>query len=281
MQSLISTEQLAAILDDANVVVIDASMHLPAAERDARAEYLAGHIPGARFMDLASLKDETSAVPSALPRPEQLAERLAGVGATPDSRIVFYDDSAIRTAARAWFLCCAHGLEHVSVLDGGFAKWKAEGRAVEAGEPDAAGTAGFELPSPTGIRFKSDMLANIESGDAQVLDARDSGRFSGEVEDTIHNLPSGHIPASCNLPFGSIFNPDGTMKSGDALRAAFEQSGVDLSHPIVTTCGSGVTASVLLLGLDQLGHAETALYDGSWLDWASDAGTPKAQGSGA
>lgn len=277
MRSLVSTEWLNDTLSDDGLVVLDASQHLPTAERDALAEYLEGHIASARFFDLASLKDETSDVPSALPRPEQLAERLSQIGVGPNDRIVFYDDSAVKSSARAWFLCKAHGLNNVSVLDGGLAKWKAEGRTIESGEPDISPAASFELPSPARIRFKADMLANLDSCTAQVLDARDTGRFSGAIEDTIHNLPSGHIPGSCNLPFTLLYGDDGTMKRPDALRRTIEATGIDLSKPIITSCGSGITASVLLLALEQVGHRDVALYDGSWLDWASDPDTPKAQ----
>ncbi|XUU59414.1 sulfurtransferase [Erythrobacter sp. HA6-11] len=277
MDSLVTTEWLAEALGDNDLAILDASMHLPAAARDARAEFLDGHIPDARFLALASLKDETSDIPSALPRPDQLAERLASLGVSPDHRIIFYDDSAVKTAARAWYLCRAHGLENVAVLDGGLAKWKAEGRVLESGEPEITPVATFELPSPARIRFKADMLANIDSGAAQVLDARDTGRFSGAIEDTVHNLPSGHIPGSCNLPFPLLYAEDGTMKQPDDLRQAIEATGIDLDQPVITSCGSGVTACILLLALEQVGHSNVALYDGSWLDWASDPDTPKAK----
>ncbi len=277
MENLVTTQWLAEALGDADIVVLDASMHLPGTGRDAHTEFLEAHIPGARFLDLASLKDETSDVPSALPRPKQLAERLASLGVAPGSRIVVYDDSAVRTAARAWYLCRAHGLENVAVLDGGLAKWKAEGHPIESGDPQGEPAAPFDLPAPARIRFKADMLANIDSCAAQVLDARDTGRFSGAVEDTVHNLPSGHIPGSCNLPFAQLYADDGTLKQPDELRQAIEATGIDLDKPVITSCGSGVTACILLLALEQIGHKDVALYDGSWLDWASDPDTPKAQ----
>ena len=276
MDSLVSTDWLAGELGEPGLVVVDASNHLPSAGRDARDEYLAGHIPGARFLDLASLVDKDSAVPAALPRPEQLAQRLAELGVQPANRIVLYDDSAVKTSARAWFLLHAHGIESVAILDGGLAKWKAEGRALESNETDITETNAVKLPSPHSIRFKAEMLANLDSGAEQVLDARDPGRYSGRVEDTVHNLPSGHIPGSCNLPFVQLFRDDGTFKARDELRQAFEATGIDLDRPIVTTCGSGVTASALLFALHLIGHENWALYDGSWLDWGSDPDTPKA-----
>ena len=280
MDSLVSTQWLEDALADADLVVLDATLHLPITNRDAQAEFLTGHIASARFLDLASLQDETSEVPAALPRAEQLAQRLSQLGVSPANRIVFYDDSAVKSAARAWFLCRACGLSQVSVLDGGLAKWNAEGRALETGEAIVEAAPSFELAPAKGIRFKADMIANIESRTVQVLDARDNGRFSGAVEDAIHNLPTGHIPGSCNLPFVDLFNADGTMKRGDAVQALLKQSGIDLSKPVTTTCGSGITASVLLLAFELLGHTQTSIYDGSWLEWASDPVTPKATGQG-
>lgn len=276
MDSLVSTQWLAAHLGDDDLVVLDASRHLPAAGRDARAEFLESHVAGTRFFDLAALVDDTSDVPQALPRPEQLAMELARCGASPRSRIVFYDDSGVKTSARAWYLCRAHGLNNVAILDGGFGKWKAEGRAVESGDQKVTRAQSFSLPAPTGIRFKSDMLSNIEGCNEQVLDARDKGRFSGTTIDEVHGQPTGHIPGSCNLPFGQLFQEDGTYKPIDDLREALISAGIDLDQPVITTCGSGVTACVLLFALHLVGHDDTSLYDGSWLDWGSDPKTPKA-----
>ncbi|WFL77965.1 sulfurtransferase [Altererythrobacter arenosus] len=279
MDTLVSTQWLAEALGAPDLVVVDATKHLPGAGRDERAEYLAGHIPGARFLDIGSLVDATSPVPSALPRPDQLAERLASLGVSPSTRVVFYDDSAVKTAARAWYLAHVHGMQQVAVLDGGLAKWKAEERALESGEPAIAPAPPFELQPPACIRFKSDMLGNVESGAEQVVDARDGGRFSGETVDTIHNLPTGHIPGSRNLPFTQLYNADGTFRSRDQLRELFDAAGIDPARPVTATCGSGVTACVLLLAIHLLGHSETALYDGSWSDWGSDPATPKATGA--
>ncbi len=277
MESLVSTEWLAEYLRDPRLVVIDASLHLPNAGRDARAEFAQGHVPGARFLDLRELVDEQSEVPQALPRPEQLAERLAKLNVQPDSLLVFYDDSAVKTAARAWYLCCAHGLDNVAMLDGGLAKWKTEGRELESGAESAASSESTPaLSAPRSIRFKADMLANIESGESQVVDARDPGRFSGEFVDTVHNMPSGHIPGSCNMPFFRLFDEDGTFKSPDELRVLFDEAGIDPQRPVIASCGSGITACVLLFALDMIGAPDTALYDGSWIDWGGDPSTPNA-----
>ena len=279
MDTLVSTQWLAEALGAPDLIVVDATKHLPGAGRDEQAEYLAGHIPGARFLDIGSLVDATSPVPSALPRPDQLAERLASLGVSPSTRVVFYDDCAVKTAARAWYLTHVHGMQQVAVLDGGLAKWKAEERALESGEPAIAPAPPFKLQPPACIRFKSDMLGNVESGADQVVDARDAGRFSGETVDTIHNLPTGHIPGSRNLPFTQLYNADGTFRPPDQLRELFDAAGIDPAQPVTATCGSGVTACVLLLALHLLGHRETALYDGSWSDWGSDPATPKATGA--
>lgn len=277
MDSLVSTQWLADRLGEADLVVLDASYHLPSAGRDAKAEFAEAHIPGARFFDLAALVDDTSDVPQALPRPEQLAMELARSGVSPQSRIVFYDDSAVKTSARAWFLCRAHGLANVAILDGGLGKWKAEGRPLESGEVAAARARPFSLPAPDRIRFKSEMLANLDSRAEQVLDARDKGRFTGTTIDQVHGLPTGHIPGSCNLPFGQLYREDGTLQSPEYLRAAFTDAGIALNEPVITTCGSGVTACVLIFALHQIGCDNTALYDGSWLDWGGDPHTPKAK----
>jgi thiosulfate/3-mercaptopyruvate sulfurtransferase len=276
MESLVSTNWLAEHLEDPRLVVIDASMHLPGAGRDAGAEYAQSHIPGAQFLNLATLVDKQSDVPQALPRPIQLGERLASLGVGPESSIVFYDDSLVKTSARAWYLCRAHGLQDVAILDGGLGKWKAESRALESGEPDLKASPALDLARPDSIRFKSDMLANIESCASQVIDARDAGRFSGEFVDHVHNMPSGHIPGSCNLPFFQLFNEDGTYKSPEELRELITACGIDPEKPVIATCGSGVTACVLLFALDRIGASQTALYDGSWIDWGNDPATPNA-----
>lgn len=275
---LVGTDWLAAQLDAADLAVLDASHHLPAAGRDARADFAAGHIPGARFLDLASLVDETSRVPQALPRPDQLAERLAQLGVAPGKAIVLYDDSAIRTAARAWFMLKEAGWERVAILDGGLGKWRAEGRALESGAPNPAPGAPAALAPAARVRSKDEMLANLASKAEQVLDARGADRVFGTGTDPVHGGPNGRIPGALNLPYTQLFAADGTYKPPEELRAAFEDAGVDLARPVVTTCGSGVTASVLLFAMHLIGKHDTALYDGSWMEWSADPATPKAQG---
>jgi Rhodanese-related sulfurtransferase len=276
--SLVTTDWLAAHLGEPRLVVLDASRHLPAAKRDPKAEFAAAHIPGARLMDLAKLVDETSATPQALPRPDQLTAHLAELGVAPDDRIVLYDDSAVRTAARAWFMLTASGRDKVAILDGGLAKWREEGRALEAGTTPVAPADPATFTAATGVRSKADMLANLDSSAEQVVDARSADRVFGKGIDPVHGLPMGRIPGSLNLPYTDLFNADGTYKAPEAIRAAFAAAGVDLSRPVTTTCGSGVTASVLLFALHLIGKHDTALYDGSWSEWGADPATPKAQG---
>lgn len=279
--SLVSTAWLADHLGAPGIAVLDASHHLPAANRDAAAEFAAGHIPGARFLGLASLYDAGSPVPYALPTPEQLAERLAGLGVGPGDAIVIYDDSAIRTSARAWFALTASGRGKVAILDGGLAKWREEGRALEGGSPEVASATPARLTPAIRVRTKADMLANIDSRAEQVLDARGADRVFGTGVDPVHGVPNGRIPGALNLPYTALFNADHTFKSPADLRAAFSGAGIDLGKPVTTTCGSGVTASVLLFAMHLLGKEDTALYDGSWSEWGADPATPKAEGPAA
>ncbi|MGB3469496.1 MAG: sulfurtransferase [Erythrobacter sp.] len=276
-------DHLADHLADGDLVILDASKHLPAAARDPRAEFEAGHIPGARFLDLASLTDAASPVPQALPNAAQLGERLGALGVSEGARIVLYDDSDVKTSARAWFTLSAHGVGNVAILDGGLAKWRSEGRALEAGPASMDAAPPPALAAATGLRFKADMLANLdrdpESGAEQVLDARAADRVFGAGTDPVHGGENGRIPGALNLPFGGVYNADGTFKSPDDLRAAFIAAGVDLDRPVTTTCGSGVTASVLLFALRLIGKQDVALYDGSWSEWSADPDTPKAQGA--
>jgi thiosulfate/3-mercaptopyruvate sulfurtransferase len=275
---LVSTEWLAAHCDAPGLAVLDASHHLPAAGRDAAAEFAAGHIPPARFLGLGSLVDSGSPVPAALPTPDQLAARLALLGVHPEDAIVLYDDSAIRTAARAWFMLVAAGWNKVAILDGGLAKWRGEGRPLATGAARDAAVTPARLAPLRWVRSKDEMLANLDHRREQVLDARSADRVYGTGTDPVHGLPMGRIPGSGNLPYTEVFNPDGTYKSPDAIRAAFAAAGVDLARPVTATCGSGVTGSVLLFALHLIGKQDTALYDGSWAEWGADPATPKAQG---
>lgn len=278
MDSLVTTEWLANELGATDLRVVDASYFLPDAGRNAAAEYEAAHIPGAVFMDLAEIADTSSSLPSMLPPAEKFASRMQSLGLGDGSRIVIYDNSPLKTAARAWWMLRTFGAHDVAILDGGLAKWQAEGRDTESGKPTLRHRHFTVWADRKGVRSLDEMKENVETGAEQVVDARSAARFTGEEPDPRPATHPGHIPGSKNLPYGELFNADGTWKSADAIRAEFDKAGIDPSKPVVTTCGSGITAAVLLFGLHLIGN-EAALYDGSWSEWGADRTTPKATGA--
>ncbi|MGC6401518.1 3-mercaptopyruvate sulfurtransferase [Sphingomonas sp. FW199] len=272
METLVSTEWLAGHLADPDLVIVDASYHLT--PRDPAAEFAAAHIPGAVFLNLKALADPDHPAPMMLPRPDAFAAAMGALGIGEGRRVVLYDDSDIRTAARAWWMLRTMGFADVAILDGGLAKWRAEGRPLEAGEHRPCPATFSPRPASGAVRDKAAMLANVTSGEEQVVDARGAPRFSGAEADPRPGVAAGHIPGALNLPYGRMFQADGTWKSPDAIRAEFDAAGIDLDRPIVASCGSGITASVLLFGLDRIGQGG-ALYDGSWSEWGIDPETPK------
>ena len=278
MDALVTTEWLANELGANDLRVVDATYVLASDGRDPTAEYEAAHIPGAVFFDVGEISDLTNPLPTMLPPPEKFASRMQSLGLGDGSRIVIYDNSPYRTAARAWWMLRIFGAHDVAVLDGGFAKWQAEGRPVESGKPQHRHRHFTVWADDSQVRTLDQMKANVDSGAEQVLDARSGPRFTGEEPDPRPATHAGHIPGSKNLPYKQLFNDDGTWKTGGALKAEFEKAGVDLSKPLVTTCGSGITAAVLLFGAHLLGN-EAALYDGSWSEWGADMSTPKATGA--
>lgn len=268
-RTLVSTDWLAAHLNDPDLRLIDASWHMPAAGRDARAEYNDAHIPGARFFDVDAISDLQSELPHMAPPVEMFISRMRAMGIGDGHQIVVYDNSDVRSAARVWWLFRLMGKQDVAVLDGGFAKWLAEDRAIED-MPPILRDRHITVHRQAGlVRDVTQVAAASKLGDHEIIDARSAERFRGDAEEPRPGLRSGHIPGARNLPFGQLLNEDGTMKDPDALRAAFEAVGVDLTKPAITTCGSGITAAVLSLALERIGHRNHSLYDGSWAEWGS------------
>ena len=278
MELLVTTDWLANEMGASDLRIVDATLFLADSGRNAAAEYEGGHIPGAVFMDLDELADANSALPNTLPPPEKFASRMQSLGLGDGSRIVVYDDSPFKSAARAWWMLTLFGAHDVAILDGGLAKWKAEGRALETGKPILRHRHFTVWKDDKAVKVKADMLANLHSKDAQVVDARGVGRFTGEEAEPRPEMASGHIPGSRNLPYGNLYEADGTWKRGDALLAAFAEAGVDMAKPMITTCGSGITAAVVLYGARLTGKTDLALYDGSWSEWGMDKDAPKATG---
>ena len=298
MDSLVTTEWLERELGAPDLRIVDGTMFLPGTGRDARAEYEAAHIPGAVFLDIEDVSDHSNPAPHMLPPPHKFASRMQSLGIGDGNRILVYDNSPLHSGARIWWMLKIFGAHYCSILDGGFQKWTAEGRPLEhhaeKWEPvfrnnDAATgklsgrprvrhghfTAGLHTAA---VAHKSDMLALIGDPGHEIVDARGAARFAGEEAEPRPGLASGHIPGAKNLPQAGLFNRDNSWKQGDALRAAFAEAHVDLDKPMVATCGSGVTAAVLLFGAHLLGKDDVRLYDGSWSEWGADPATPKAVG---
>ncbi len=266
-KTLVSTAWLAAHLKDPDLRVIDASWYLPDAGRDPRAEYAAAHIPGARFFDIDEITDSRSNLPHMAPQPEKFVARMRAMGIGDGHQVVIYDGAGLFSAARVWWTFRLMGKTDVAVLDGGFPKWQAEGRDVEDMPPVMRDRHMMVSRQNHLVKDVTQVAHAAKLGEAEIIDARGAARFKGEAPEPRPGLRSGHIPGSKNVPFATLLNADGTMKSVDAIRATFEAAGVNLSKPAITTCGSGVTAAVLSLALERLGHKNHALYDGSWAEW--------------
>lgn len=275
MDALVTTDWLAENLGADGLVILDATYTstLPgSAKQDPKAEYAAGHIPGALLLDLDMLVDAADPLPTMLPPRDVFEARMAALGITADSRVVLYDSSPHHTSCRAWWVLGRFGVT-ASLLDGRIAKWKAEGRPLEQAAPSPAPSS-FEAGMPqTQVRS----LAEMQATDEQIVDARSAARFTGDEPDPRKECAPGHIPGSKNIPYGRFFEGDGTWKRPEAIRAVFADAGLDLDMPLVATCGSGITASVIAFAAHLLGR-DVPVYDGSWSEWGADPATPKALG---
>lgn len=275
MDGLVTTGWLAENLGADDLVVLDATYTstLPGSvKQEPKAEYDAGHIPGARFLDLDTLVDAEDSLPSMLPPRDLFEARMAALGISANSRLVLYDNSPHHTSCRAWWVLGRFGIA-ASLLDGGIAKWKAEGRPLDRESPARAANS-FEAGMP---RTQVRSLAEMRATDEQIVDARSAARFTGEEPDPRAECSPGHIPGSKNIPYGRFFETDGTWKAPDAIRAVFEGAGLDLEKPLVATCGSGITASVIAFAAHLIGR-DVPVYDGSWSEWGALSDTPKAMG---
>ena len=266
-KTLVSTDWLARHLKDPDLRVLDASWYLPDAGRDAKAEYTEAHIPGARFFDIDEIADLRSALPHMAPPPEKFISRMRAMGVGDGHQVVVYDGAGLFSAARVWWLFRLMGKADIAVLDGGLPKWRAEGRAVEDMPPVIKDRHITVCKQNQMVKDVTQVAHTAKLGEAEIIDARSAPRFRGEVAEPRPGLRAGHIPGARSVPYTTLLNADGTMKPPPALKAAFEAAGVDLGKPAITSCGSGITAAILSLALERIGHRNHALYDGSWAEW--------------
>jgi thiosulfate/3-mercaptopyruvate sulfurtransferase len=272
VNNTVTTQWLETRLDAPDIVVLDASWHLPSTHRIARDEYTSAHIPGARFFDLDFISEPESHLPHMLPSASRFAAEVKKLGIGDGKQVIVYDTIGLFSAARCWWMFKVFGHDDVCVLDGGLPKWKSEGRSLTDQLPPAAQPRHF-TPRPRGtmVRTLQDVVGALASGSSQLADARSGTRFRGEEPEPRPGVRPGHMPGARNVHYASLLNPDGTLKAHADLKAVFEAAGVDLRKPLITTCGSGVTAAIINLALAELGVVNHTLYDGSWAEWgASD-----------
>ncbi|MEO0669409.1 MAG: 3-mercaptopyruvate sulfurtransferase [Pseudomonadota bacterium] len=277
-KTLVSTDWLAQHLKDPDLRVIDASWYMPDSGRNARAEYEACHIPGARFFDIDEIADQRSDMAHMAPPPEKFMSRMRAMGVGDGHQVVVYDGHGMLSAPRVWWTFRLMGHRDVAVLDGGFPKWQAEGRTIEDLPPvikDRHLTARFQNHL---VRDVTQVSRASKLGSPQIVDARAAARFRGHAPEPREGLRAGHMPGARNVPYDTLLNPDKTLRSPDQTRAVFEAAGVDLRQPIITSCGSGITAAILALALERMGHDSWSLYDGSWAEWGMSPMVPVATG---
>ncbi len=266
---LVSTDWLGERLNAPDVRVLDGSMYLPGDGRNGREEYEKAHIPSARFFDIDDIADDHAPLPHMLPPVEKFVSRIRKMGIGDGHRVIVYDQQGLFSAARVWWMFRLFGHQDVAVLDGGLPKWLADGRPVEDEVPDPRERHFTARRNASMLRDVTQMARAVKLGDEQIVDARSPGRFKGQEPEPRPGLRAGHIPGAFNVHYATLLNDDHTMKDEDAIRATFDAAGVDLSKPIATSCGSGVTAAILMLALARIGHTRNALYDGSWVEWGS------------
>jgi len=270
---LVSTQWLDENLGTQGLSIVDGSWYLPAMNRDGRAEYLAGHIPGAVFFDIDAVSDRSSPLPHTLPDAKLFASAVGALGVADTDHIVVYDGGGLFSAPRVWWMLQTFGASRVSILDGGLPKWKAEGRALETGEaarPSATFNARFDASA---VAWTPDVIAALETGAAQVADARAKPRFDGLAAEPRTGIPSGHMPGALNLPASALVS-DGRLLPPEALRDNIAAAGIDSARPVITSCGSGVSAAIINLAFAATGLPAPRLYDGSWTEWATRGDLP-------
>ncbi|THD74014.1 3-mercaptopyruvate sulfurtransferase [Thalassobius vesicularis] len=277
-KTLVSTEWLAAHIKDPDLRILDASMFLPGVGRDAKAEYDQAHIPNARFFDVDEISDLRSELPHMVPPVEKFMSRLRAMGVGDGHQVVVYDSQGIYSAPRVWWLFRLMGQDNIAVLDGGLPKWVAEGRETEDMPPIVRDRHMTTRRQNHMVKDVTQVSSASKLGDYVIVDARSAERFRGEVDEPRAGLRRGHIPGARNVPFNTLLQADGTLKSPDDCRAVFEAAGVDLGKPVIASCGSGVTAAVLCLALERMGKTDHSIYDGSWTEWGAFPTLPVATG---